>query len=77
MGCLACLLVVMFVLCQRCAATDSTVWSALQDYVTEISSVLVEANSNTPEAVERIEKLMNEVVSRVQNLFTLSSTIHQ
>lgn len=32
-----------------------------QNYVTEISSALVEANSNAPEAMERIEKLISEV----------------
>lgn len=32
-----------------------------QDYVTEISSALVEANSMAPEALQRIEKLINEV----------------
>ena len=35
----------------------------LQDYVTEISSALVEVNSMDPEVMQRIEKLINEVVS--------------
>ena len=42
---------------------DRNVCHTLQDYVTEISSALVEANSMAPEALQRIEKLINEVVS--------------